>query len=286
MISAKILTDSINSMGNRMTTFEIEYPRFILAEVNTHRMLSKNSSSSRAIPNAKVVEQVTQNPAIPVYWGKNKAGMQATEEIDNTEEATKIWLEAMKAAVGYSTRLANIGVHKEVCNRLLEPWMTMKTVISGTEWANFFYLRKHIDAQPEFRVLAEHMQEARDASKPRELHPGEWHLPYINYNGDVYADSNGTVLDVEEAKIVSAACCAQVSYRKSDDTLDKCRGIFNKLGLGSVGSHASPVEHQATPIGYTKTGVTHMTKDLRLWSGNLCGWEQHRKLIPNESVMG
>ena len=304
LIKARVIADSISPSGERMTTMEIEYPRFILAELNTHRMLSKNSASSRAIPVKAMHEQIKAAPAGPVFWGKNQAGMQAKEELGGTDltDAQFIWQRAMQDALHWAWAMADrVGLHKQIANRITEPWMTMKTVISGTEWANLYYLRDHADAQPEFRELAAKMHEAHRASQPKLLYPGEWHVPYINsyrslINNELcYTDGKGDDLTAEEARIVSASCCAQVSYRKNDDTLEKAQKIFQQL-IYSKPAHASPVEHQATPmdletyVNYEpetwEPGVTHVSANGDLWSGNLRGWIQHRKLIPDEAAWG
>ena len=295
-ITAKIIADSISPEGQRMTTMEIEYPRFILAELNTHRMLSKNSASSRAIPVKAMHEHINKSPAEPVYWGKNQAGMQAKEELSGTNytDAKFIWDRAKQDALHWAWALADrVGLHKQIANRITEPWMTMKTVISGTEWANFFWLRAHPDAQPEIHELAIKMQEAYAGSTPTLLYPGEWHVPYVNSyrhfsDGDLrYCDANNQEITAEEAKIISASCCAQVSYRKNDDSYDKAQKIFDQL-INSQPCHASPVEHQATPMRTDalkswEAGVTHCDRNQQMWSGNLRGWIQHRKLIQGEA---
>jgi len=297
-ISAKVIADSVTASGKRMTTLEIEYPRFILAEVNTHRMLSKNSASSRAIPAKALREHIKQNSAGPVFWGRNQPGMQAAEEVSGPDRshAQYVWEKARADALAWSEVLSDqLNLHKQIANRIVEPWMTMKTVISGTEWANFYYLRDHSDAQPEIRELAHKMYLAHSASTPQLLYPGEWHVPYINVTRNSstgrihYSTNTGGELTAEDATIVSASCCAQVSYRKNDDTLEKARKIFNQL-IYSKPAHASPVEHQATPMQETnpgwELGVTHCDRGNRYWSGNLCGWIQYRKLIPGEAVWG
>lgn len=296
-IVARIIKDSINSLGNRMTTFEIEYPRFILSELNTHKMLSKNSASSRAIPVNKMLEMIESDPAMPVFWGKNQAGMQANGEVDDIQRVEKLWLSARDSAVSYARGLADAGLHKQITSRVTEPWMRMKTVISGTEWANFFWLRDHEAAQPEIAELARVMFEAYNASKPMRLMSGEWHLPYVdsklilledNTYEFQYFDSNGTRIDLETAKKVSASCCAQVSYRRLDDSIDKAIDIYNKL-VSADRVHASPFEHSATPIkrhqtaGDWEEGVTHVRRDGTYCSGNLFGWIQLRQLIPNNT---
>jgi thymidylate synthase ThyX len=303
LITARILADSISPHGVRMTTMEIEYPRFILAELNTHRMLSKNSASSRAIPVKAMHQHMTENPAQPVHWGKNQPGMQASVELTDNDlaDAKFMWRRAQQDAMHWAWQMAErVGLHKQVANRITEPWMTMKTVISGTEWRNFFWLRAHRDAQPEIHELATKMFTEYNASTPQPLQPGEWHLPYVKSHrlssGElIYLDATDTPITTEQAKIISASCCAQVSYRKSDDSYAKAEKIFRQL-IESQPCHASPVEHQATPMEswayetvqddpqhLRKYGYTHMTMDGDLWSGNLRGWIQHRKLIVGEA---
>jgi hypothetical protein len=293
-ITAKIIADSISTEHVRMTTMEIEYPRFILAELNTHRMLSKNSASSRAIPVKAMHEHILSSPAEPVYWGKNQAGMQAKEELTGTDytDAKFIWQRAMQDALHWSGGLANrLQLHKQIANRITEPWMTMKTVISGTEWRNFWWLRCHADAQPEIHELAMKMRDEYIKSTPARLVPGEWHVPYVNTRRDMfgnllYLDSNDACITDEEARIISASCCAQVSYRKNDDSFEKAEKIFNQL-IQSQPCHASPVEHQATPMQrpdcFADLGTTHIDRAGQAWSGNLKGWIQHRKLIQGEA---
>jgi len=303
LITARILADSVSPDGQRMTTFEIEYPRFILAELNTHRMLSKNSASSRAIPVKAMHQHMAENPAQPVHWGKNQPGMQAKEELTTNDlaDAKFMWQRAQQDAMHWAQQMAErVGLHKQVANRITEPWMIMKTVISGTEWANFWWLRAHADAQPEIHELAVKMFAVYNASTPQLLQPGEWHLPYVKSHrlssGElIYLDATDTPITTEQARVISASCCAQVSYRKSDDSYAKAEKIFRQL-IESQPCHASPVEHQATPMEpwayetvqddpqhLREYGYTHMTMDGELWSGNLRGWIQHRKLIAGEA---
>lgn len=293
-ISATVIQTSISTQGVMLHTLELEYPRFILAELNTHRMLSKNSASSRAIPLLKMHESLN---ALPVSWGKNQRGMSASEELVGEELArcTDLWLSARDAAIHYATNMSAAGLHKQVVNRVTEPWMMMKTVISGTEWANFLWLRNHPDAQPEIHELAKCVEHALSASGPSHILPGEWHVPYIDRIRDdddvLRYFSSGQEVTLETAKKVSASCCAQVSYRVLDDSVEKAEMIFDKL-INSEPMHASPVEHQATPIHFTEyanphsvwsEGITHQDKNGTLWSGNFRDWIQYRKTLPNES---
>jgi len=296
-ISAKVIKDSISPQGIRITTLELEYPRIIHSELMTHRVFSRNSASSRAIPVSKVIELVENNPAMPVHWGKNQTGMQAKEELDelNKESVRQLWLEAAKQAVSIAKVMADIGAHKQVVNRILEPFQHMKVVVTSTEWANWDWLRDHPDADPTIHALAKKMKRVKNESNPEELFYGEWHLPYVhserskNYAERNYFDEHGETITLEQARMISASCCAQTSYRKQDGSLEKAEDIFKKL-VESEPCHASPVEHQATPIEYSniameifQEGVTHRDKNWDLWSANFRGWVQFRQLIPNNA---
>ena len=274
MISAKVITDSTHG-GARVTTFELEYPRFIHSEFMTHRVFSRNCASSRAIPIDAAIKLVRDNPAMPIHWGKNQPGMQANEELTEVElqAAKDLWIYAMDNACLWSKALANTGLHKQIANRVSEPFQTMKTVVTATEWDNFFELRNHKDAQPEIHELAFLMAIQMRNSNPIELGIGEWHLPYVT-------ESSG---DLANDLMISASCCAQVSYRKSDDSLEKAKAIFDKL-ISMRPRHSSPFEHQATPVDYLEhgnwpAGVTHIDKDYRYWSGNFRDWVQYRQLL-------
>lgn len=293
-MTAEVLKHSISPSGIQIITMRLKYPRYILAEFNTHRMFSRNTASSRAIPIESMIETVQNDPAMPIYWGSKNKGMTSVGEIKDIETAKSLWLEARDLAIERVKKLNEIGLHKQLANRLLEPWSWSETVVTSTEWANFFHLRNHKDAQPRFKFLAEEILKATQESSPVNLNYGEWHLPYVqalrNELGKlIYLDNDGQEISLEDARIISASCCAQVSYRSLDTSLDKAKRIYSKL-IESDPAHASPVEHQATPINLEapdkmleSSGITHMTRDMMLWSGNFRGWIQFRKLIPNET---
>lgn len=306
MISAKIIAHSKSSVnGKEIVTFELEYPRFIHAELMTHRLFSRNAASSRAIPVAAMIEQVRTNPALPVHWGANQAGMQAQKALSQTlqRSAMYLWRQAARIAASTAEQMVKLNLHKQVANRILEPFQMMKTVVTATEFDNWFWLRKHADAQPEIRVLAEKMWEALEASGGVVIAPGDWHVPY--FKGDIFdgvwCDECDESVSLEDALAISSSCCAQVSYRKLDDSVEKARTIYARL-VESEPVHASPFEHQATPMEPTdkwdctddgvniarwpytwEQGITHAGRDGKLWSGNLCGFIQHRQLIPNNA---
>lgn len=307
MIKAKIIADSICA-GSRITTFELEYPRFIHGELMTHRMFSRNAASSRAIPVDTMMKLIEDSPAKPVEWGMNQSGMQAKELHTSSAGCERAWGVAAKDAVASAKALQTLGLHKQIVNRVLEPFQVMKTVVTATEYANWFYLRNHSDAQPEIHVLAEKMLEAFNSSTPVELLSGEWHLPYVGINasgtgriGYHLEDEEGNVtqmVHLEDALKISASCCAQVSYRKQDDSLEKALKIWEML-VGMKPVHASPFEHQATPMrnplqsrfpqegyenGCMEEGITHMDVSGNVWSGNFKGWIQHRQLIKGHVV--
>ena len=261
MIQAKVICDSISSTNSRLTTFVITYPRIILAEVNTHKMLSKNTASSRAIPSAKMIKDVKDNPFIPVYWGKNQSGMQAAEELSekDKEVALQIWLQARDKAVSSAEHLLSIGLHKQIANRILEPWCWVTTIITGTDWENFFSLRAHKDAQPEFSVLAYKMLDAYNTSEPKCLNQGEWHTPFA----DKYIDN----LTLEERLKVSTARCARVSYVNFEGDMENNKDFGLHESLLKAG-HMSPFEPCGTPL------ISPVS-----YSGHLRGWFQYSILF-------
>ena len=238
-ITVKIIADSINEQNQRVTTMELEYPRFIHSEFMTHRVFSRNAASSRAIPIQKLMQQVIEDPATPVEWGSNQSGMQAGEEVFDKESCNMAWREAARMAVKSAKKLEALGLHKQIVNRVLEPFQRMKTVVTATDWENFFELRAHKDAQPEIQMLARMMHNAMLVSTPKKITRGEWHLPYIT---DEMLEKHGLGV----CKMISASCCAQVSYRLLDDSVDKATMVYDRL-VNSTPIHASPFEHQATP---------------------------------------
>lgn len=295
-IKAKVICDSISPDNKRITTFQLRYPRFIHSELLTHRQFSRNSSSSRAIPVERLIQDIIDDPVIPIYWGKNKPGMQAEEECDSllnldhywpsekqgpyTKE--EFWLKARDEAIRIAETFANFGYHKQIVNRILEPYVHMNTVITSTEWSNFFALRLHKDAQPEIQELARVIKEALDNSIPNKVDYNNWHLPYIQ--------DNEKYMDIETKIKISIARCASVSYKTVDGqlmTVERAVQIYDKL-LGSQPIHASPAEHVARPSNRIKIedwwdGVYYKwdPKDEVLW-GNFKGWVQYRKTLNGE----
>lgn len=294
-ITAKIIADSYSAInGKRITTFELTYPRFIHSELMTHRLFSRNAMSSRAVPVEKMLEQVREDPAFPIHWGLNQPGMQAKEEVSGVDRygndlkwlLKARWHEAARMQASFAQEFSEHGLHKQVVNRILEPFQLMKTVLTSTEFDNFFWLRKHEDAQPEIKELAERMYEQLEWNKclTIELDAGDWHTPY--YEAGYWLQESATPL--EDALAISSSCCAQVSYRLLDDSIEKARKVYQRL-VESTPVHASPFEHQASPMEFTcasagngfvwEEGVTHFGRDGDFWSGNFKSWIQYRQLI-------
>lgn len=291
MISVKIIADSKNAYNeSRVTTFELEYPRFIHSEIMTHREFSRNAQSSRAVPVDKTLE-VNQEIVTPLVWGKNKSGMSSTEVLEGNElENAKYWWgSAGHWAKIFSKNLNQAGLHKQWANRITEPFSKIKVVLTSTDRGlqNFFWLRRDPDAaQPEIVELADQMYEAYNNSVPRILQTGDWHMPYVERGEHSdFVDDEGVPLTTEEALHISASCCAQVSYRKLNTSKEKAIDIYNRLFSGPK-PHLSPTEHQAKCIdhpymsyGVLEKGVTHIDRYGNFWSGNLQGFIQYRQLI-------
>jgi thymidylate synthase ThyX len=299
-ITAKVVCDSISPQGIRLTTLQLRYPKWIHGEVMTHRVFSRNASSSRAIPVERLIQDVLDDPALPVFWGKNRPGMQAVEEmsIEERREAINEWLMARDDAVRHARILHMYETHKQLVNRIIEPWCHINVVVTSTEWANFDALRCHKDAQPEMRVLAEAMRDAREVSTPTFCEHSGWHLPYYDPDKDgeaLYAANLGGS-PFQWMIRVSVARCARVSYLTHEGKLPNVTEdlkLYDRL-VGSVPLHASPAEHQATPDHFISdiSDAKHFNKSWEAIGtyahpeqhGNFYGWRQYRKMLPNENV--
>ena len=296
-ISAKIIADSETADGVRVTTFLLRYPRFIHSELMTHRLFSRNASSSRAIPVLKIIEDIRRDPAMPVHWGKNQSGMQAKEEMSGWKKwaMKKLWIGGMYLMTAVAKVASKLGAHKQIVNRLIEPWSHITVVVTSTNYTNFFALRSHPDAQPEIKVLSDLMKECYYKSMPLVLKDGDWHLPFIR-NSDREAAA-AYLLTVDHKKYemkralvfipaltsllirVSVSRCARTSYTLHDGketTFEADIGLYDRL-LSSKPLHASPAEHQCTPD----------YKRMHNWAtpafhGNLEGVIQYRKLLDGE----
>lgn len=296
--SAYVIADSVSEAGIRLTTMEVTLPRIVLAEFNTHRMFSRNSASSRAIPVAKQLAKIKDDPFIPVHFGANQSGMQADAELQGEEREAALaeWLAARDSAVEHVERLLAIGLHKQITNRILEPWMWQTILVTFTESKNFFALRANPQAQPEIRIAAELMQEAMLKSIPTVVERGGWHLPLIGYTPP--PERFDSIEEWEAAKVeaadelawakanpedaikVSVGRSARVSYLTHDGKRDfeKDIELYERL----VGSgHMSPTEHVATP-SYFESEVETEYYGETPWSGNFFGWQQFRKTLSGE----
>jgi thymidylate synthase ThyX len=259
--SATVIADSVSAItGVRLTTIEVTLHRFVLSELNTHRVFSRNSASSRAIPSRLTMGRVAANPAMPTVWTREQPGMQGGLPLDSEQaaDAERLWLRGRDAALEVAESLSKLGVHKSLVNRVLEPWMWHTVIISATDWDGFWEQRCSPLAMPEIRVAAEAMHSAMDHSRPNEIERGGWHLPYVR------EDERSLPLPV--LRRVSAARCARVSYLTHDGVRDISEDLrlFRRLATARP-MHASPLEHVATPAGCLEEPL-----------GNFRGWVQYR----------
>lgn len=288
-IYATVLKHSISPAGVNLITLEISYPRIVLAELNTHRMLCKNSSSSRAIPFQKMMDQLFGRP---VRFGQANAGMQDKGEdfdapvtweevheggkiVERSVPAEVAWEMFVEEAAEWSRRFYTSGFHKQIYNRLTEAGQMMKTVATWTEGANFFWLRNHDAADPSLAELARVMYEAASQSVPQELFPGEWHLPYVITTRDdtgvirywIETETPGVknMLILDQAVKVSCARTAAVSFRNVDYGVEKSEEVYNRL-VTDERVHGSATEHQATPMQpSTEAGENAMECNIPTW---------------------
>lgn len=257
---ARVILDSVSPGGARITTLQVTMHRFVLPEFNTHRAFSRNSASSRAIPIAKRITEVRNNPALPVRWGANGKGMQDHGDLspEGAREAEAFWRDAADHMSDFADTLEFVGLHKQWTNRLLEPFLWQTVIVTATDWANFYYQRCHADAQPEIRAVAEAMRAAHLASVPVER---VRHLPYV----DGYDLQELEAAGIDPWK-VCVARCARVSYLTHDGRRDPQADLdlFERL-RGASPPHLSPFEHaaEARPNPLDR-------------SGNLKGWISER----------
>lgn len=242
MIKSEILLDSIGANGSapRLTTWKLTFPRFILAEVNTHRGLSRNYPSSRAIPVLKRMGMVIHDPVIPIEWGLDRPGMQASEQAKGFRLwlAKTTWRAASLAAVCAAWVMVKLDIHKQIANRLLEPFVEVTGLLTGvdTMWQNFFALRAHKDADPHIQALAFQMLPIYNNSVPQVLQPGEWHIPF--------GDSMPEGLTWDEKIKIAVARAARVSYNTFEGPEDPLKDFKLHDRLASSG-HWSAFEHIA-----------------------------------------
>lgn len=305
-----------------LSTLVCKYPRWIHAEGKTHRQIyigdgveillpnpapmddenmSRNAGSSRAIPVQKMIQAIREDPAVPLFWGKNIGGMQAREELPPhlQQKAFGIWMRSMESAIAYAEEMIwldnedpdsqHIGAHKQIINRMLEPYMHIVALYSATEWSNFLALRVHADAEPHIQLLAQAVRAELDRDDNiQDLEPGSWHLPFVTDDDAVDLVTSRNMPDALKVAIKkSVACCASTSYKTVDGfdmTIDKAIELHDKL-VGSAPLHASPAEHVAQADGVMDIGFAGLTD----WTnqsehGNFVGFRQYRKMLPNECL--
>lgn len=322
MISSTIVADSISKQGHRLTTFVLMFPRIVLAEFNTHRMLSKNSASSRAIPFAKMLEKVRTTPFIPIKWMKEHKGMQGTEYFTDPKDIDvlkSLWLSAANSAIQMSERLSKNEVTKQLCNRLLEPFMYHTVIVTGSEFENFFALRAHPQAEIHIADLAEKMLVAYNESTPKSLKEGQWHIPFgedvstaltedlvFKYAKKEVCDIGwhspfdpsdpksikwDKLIDSYKVKIATARC-ARVSYLNFEGKDDYQADLKLHDTLLDSG-HMSPFEHCARAMSdyehYNWSINTPDAEEMGMgprqlgWCGNFRGFVQYRKTLSGEN---
>lgn len=278
----KVVAHSVSEGGYEIFTLQLRYWRAIHAEFMTHRVFSRNASSSRAIPVRKVLSQVWNDPAGPIHWGSNQPGMQAGGQLHGwrLKAAKALWRLAGRAACCFAWGFIKLGLHKQVANRILEPWQYISVVVTATDWSNFFALRSHPAAQPEICELSDAMQAAMKQSTPKLVRKGEWHLPYVEFeNGVLKFPGMLPLAQVFKKKTwksitplalcLSVARCARTSYNRHDGTPAP---VWEDIALhdrmvDDMPPHRSPTEHQATPL---EDGSRNK---------NFLGWKMYRAFI-------
>lgn len=272
-VSAEVIADSVSDNGDRLTTLQVTMHRFVLAEFNTHRKFSRNSASSRAIPVAKRLDQLT---AEPIEWPSERPGMQGGAPLERpaSDDAHELWMavrdctEMLVSNYLDTHEEPETRLHKSVLNRLLEPFLMHTVVVTSTEWENFFHQRVSPLAQPEIRVAAEAMLKAITESEPRHIRDDGWHTPYVSVEERSVADMPWDV-----ACAVSAARCARVSYLTQEGVRDHEEDLklYRRL-ISADPPHASPLEHVARPVPPHEFGSI-------IPPGNFDGWSQLRHIV-------
>lgn len=249
----------------RLATFVIKIPKFVWGHVISHRVFSRNSASSRATPSKRIRKSVLKQPFVPVYFGKNKPGMQSGTALKGIQLwlSKKIWLWSRYFPVFFHFLGEKLKIHKEVLNRILEPWLMVDVIVSATEWSNFISLRTNESAQPEMQYIAQKIEFTLKNSTPNLLKEGEWHLPFLL--------EEEHSLDIDIKKKICVARCARVSYSLFNGRLSDIENDLKLCEKLSTSGHWSPFEHVATPLN-EKNNI-----------GNFVGWKQFRKEFIIES---
>lgn len=296
MTSAKIIKHSVNPEGQEIMSAILRYPRYIHGELMTHRVFSRNSASSRAIPIKKMIGDIQDDPASPTVWGKAQPGMQSFQFIDSNDlgEADYVWNKARDLMIGSVRELDKLQVHKQFANRLIEPWMHITVLVTATDWGNFFNLRAHPDAAPDFQELSFRLLHQYMQSVPQKLDWGEWHI--------VFEDQMPESVTSTEDKIrIATARAARLSYMTFEGEIDPQKDIALHDSLIANG-HLSPTEHcacaehsrpkmwddhfKAVLLQHPDVlpeAVAMMEHFVKRDQGNFNGWTQYRKLLQNEN---
>lgn len=314
MFVKPILSSRHLETGVVVHTFHLRYPRIIHGEVMTHRVFNRNARSSRAVPVNNLLAEIRTSPFVPWHWTGAKPGMQGVPDWKelvlvkgaaalHTEQNTPVtneaaWLLGRDIMCDLAESFGNANYHKQVANRLVEPWMWMDLLVTATDWKNFMHLRDHSDAEPHIRDLAKLVGLALEHAPVQNLKPGQWHLPYITDDDWKGVFDKPYDDQLETLKRVSAARCARISYKPFDGngSLEKELARFTQL-VGNDAVHASPLEHQCTPDAMVITEVTHWSEDGHMMRdesyqsgldsklhGSLRGFIQFRKTVPNEVI--
>jgi thymidylate synthase ThyX len=322
MINVEIIADSINPYHSRLTTFILEYPRFVHAELMTHRVFSRNAASSRAIPIEKMIEQVKKNPAMPVWWGKNQSGMQAQEELSNDNEieryfdalfdpfpqrkiinrqsspcgsddyvshnvsdkeyAQYLWLQARDKSISAVKELSKIGLHKQIANRILETWFNIRIILSGTDFENWFALREHPDAQPEIRALAQQMLVQYNKSEPASLPAGQWHIPFGDQMDEIKLNQELT------RQKSSQGVGYNLEEIKKRIAVARCARIsyLNYEGKDDYEADVKLCDRLFGSIPRHLSPAEHVAESQEniVYYGNFAGWKQYRKFFLAENL--
>lgn len=275
MITAKILADSRNPAGSRLTSFLLTYPRFIHSEFLTHRVFSRNAASSRAIPFTKMLDAISDSgAAYPEFYSLEHKGMQAISEVEDRRTMKQWWEESRNRVIQCAWEMHKGGLAKSLCNRLIEPWSHITVLATATDLglANFFALRAHPAAMPEFQVLAYRMLALYLQGTPRELPWGFWHAPHFE-GAPEFVDSE------ERSLKIATARCARLSYLTFDNEIDPEKDIELHDRLAASG-HWSPFEHCAQAVSPRGQPYPRSNYDI---GEDLCGWMQYRKQFDNEN---
>lgn len=297
-MQAQVILASTAAYSPPIYTIRGRLPRCIWPEVLTHRKFGRNARSSRAVPVERMLEEVRTDPFMPWHWGKNQRGMQAGEDHNEpvlfgphkTNDACsrgEAWMVASWQAAKNAQAFMNAGYHKQIVNRLLEPFMWIDVLITATDWDNFLWLRDHSDAEPHLQDWARLAGQAIETAEVQELEPGQWHTPYVEAADfhSLEGEFNDGRTPIETlAQRVSSARCARISYTpfntdKADIAADL--DLYDKL-MGADRLHASPTEHQATPDRMDPDYPNCNQWEASHLHGNLDGWIQFRKTIAGE----